>query len=126
MAENAQDIAEHLATIRNNINSLTQAVSQLASETGNIQKSIVQNLGHATRNAIEAGDWVLEEAGRLGGEAMHAAERGANAAVTEVQDHIERNPFTAVLIAMGFGVVVGLLGGARSRSPRSKAAPRRR
>jgi ElaB/YqjD/DUF883 family membrane-anchored ribosome-binding protein len=121
-----KDLADHLQTIRSDISSLMQAVSQLASETGGIHKSLRQSLGDAAKDAVDAGDWLLGEAGRFGGEAVHVAERGAIAAVSEVQEQIERNPFTAVLIALGFGLVIGLFGGARSRPAPITAASRRR
>ena len=62
---------------------------------------------NAAKDAFGAGERILGEAEKLGGEAMHAAERGTTAAVTGVQKEIERNPLTAVLIALGFGVAIG-------------------
>jgi ElaB/YqjD/DUF883 family membrane-anchored ribosome-binding protein len=121
-----REITDHLETIRNDISALVQSVSELASETGGIHRSLRESLGNAAKEAFDAGDWLLGEAGRLGGEAVHVAERGAAAAVTEVQDQIERNPFTAVLVALGFGLAIGLFSGARSRPAPITAASQKR
>ena len=40
---------------------------------------------------------------------MHATPRGATAAVDAVETQIKRNPLIVVLIALGFGVSIGLL-----------------
>jgi len=104
-----KDLAEHLETIRTDIASLTKAVSQLATDTAGIQASLKQRVSNAAKSAVGAGEEILGGAEKLGGEAMHAAARGATAAVTSVEAQIERNPLTAVLIALGLGVAIGLL-----------------
>jgi len=106
-----KDLAEHLDTIRADIASLTKSVSQLASDTAGIQASLRQRVRNAGRSGVGVGvgEDMLNEAEKLGGEAMHAAARGATAAVTGVETQIERNPLTAVLIALGFGIAIGFL-----------------
>ena len=104
-----KDLAEHLETIRADIAALTKSVAQLATDTAGIQAGLKQRVSNAAKSAIGAGEQVLHEAENLGGEAMHAAARGANAAVTGVEKQIERNPLTAVLIALGFGVAIGFI-----------------
>ena len=93
-----KDIADQLETIRANITSLSESVSQLVSDTADIHVTLKQRLGNA-----------VSEAEKLGGEAVHAAARGATAAVTGVEAEIARNPLTAVLIALGSGVAIGFL-----------------
>jgi hypothetical protein len=39
---------------------------------------------------------------------MHAAARGASVAMTDIEAEIARKPLTAALIALGFGVAIGL------------------
>lgn len=97
-----KDLAEQIDIIRADIASLTKTVSQLVSDTAGIHASLKQRISNAARSAVN-------EAEKLGGEAMHAAARGATAAVTSVEAQIERNPLTAVLIALGLGVAIGLL-----------------
>jgi ElaB/YqjD/DUF883 family membrane-anchored ribosome-binding protein len=104
-----KDLAEHLETIRADIASLTKSVSQLATDTAGIQANLRQRVRNAAKSAVGAGEEILNEAEKLGSEAMHAAARGANAAVTGVETQIERNPLTAVLIALGFGIAIGFL-----------------
>ena len=104
-----KDLAEHLETIRADIAALTKSVSQLATDTAGIQASLKQRVSNAAKSAIGAGEHILNEAEKLGGEAMHATARGATAAVAGVEGQIERNPLTAVLIALGFGVAIGFI-----------------
>src|ERR1700732_1375284 len=99
--------AGQLATHRAAIAPLPRAAPQLASETAGIHTSLRQRVSNAAKDAFGAGERMLSEAEKLGGEAMHAAERGTTAAVTGVQKEIERNPLTAVLIALGVGVALG-------------------
>jgi ElaB/YqjD/DUF883 family membrane-anchored ribosome-binding protein len=89
-----KDLAEQIDIIRADIASLTKTVSQLVSDTAGIHASLKQRISNAARSAVN-------EAEKLGGEAMHAA-------VTGVEAKIERNPLTAVLIALGFGVAIGI------------------
>lgn len=104
-----KDLAQHLETIRADIASLTKTVSQLAGDTAGIQANLKQRVSNAAKSAGAIGGQVLNEAEKLGGEVMHAAGHGAGAAVTSVRVQIERNPLTAVLIALGFGVAIGLV-----------------
>ena len=122
MAATDKDISDHLAAIRGDMSALMQTVAQLASETDSIKKSIAARFGDAAQMAVDAGDWILDKAESLGGEAVHVAGRGAATAVTEVQGQIKRNPLTAVLIAVGLGLAIGLFG--RGSSP-VVVAPRR-
>src|SRR6476646_8949827 len=105
-----RELADHLATIRADLRALTGTVSQLASDTIGIKDTVARSAGKAARSAADTGQWFLQRAERWGGDAAHAAERGALAAINEVQEEIERNPLTAVLFAVGFGIVVGFLG----------------
>jgi len=104
-----KDIADQLATIKNDMSALIQSVANLASETDSIKRGLGQRFGDAAKIAVDAGDWLLDKAESVGGDAVHYAERGAAAAMSEVQGQIKRNPLSAVLIALGCGLVVGLL-----------------
>jgi ElaB/YqjD/DUF883 family membrane-anchored ribosome-binding protein len=109
MAANAdKDLAEHLETIRADIVSLTKTVSQLATDTAGIQASLRQRVSSAAKSAVGVGEEILNEAEKLGGQAIHATARGASAAVDAVETQIKRNPLIVVLIALGFGVSIGL------------------
>src|ERR1700686_1619494 len=68
-----KDLAEHLETIRADIASLTKSVSQLATDTAGIQANLRQRVRNAAKSAVGAGEEILNEAEKLGGEAMHAA-----------------------------------------------------
>jgi ElaB/YqjD/DUF883 family membrane-anchored ribosome-binding protein len=104
-----KDLADHLATIRQDLAALTETVSQLATDTAGIQASLKKRVINAARQATAAGEHAVHEAAELGNEAIHAAGRQANAAFHGIEHEIERNPLTAVLVALGFGVALGLL-----------------
>ena len=88
--------------------SLSKTVSQLAGDTARIQANLSQRVSSAAKNAM-VGEEILNEAEKLGGSAMRATARGATAAVDAVEAQIKRNPSIAVLIALGFGGLLGLL-----------------
>ena len=104
-----KDLAEHLETIRADIVSLSKTVSQLAGDTARIQANLRQRVGSAAKSAVGVGEEILNEAEKLGGSAMRATARTATAAVDAVEAQIKRNPLIAVLIALGFGALIGLL-----------------
>jgi len=110
------------------MSALMRTVAQLASETDSIKKSIGDRFGEAAQMAVDAGDWILDKAESLGGEAVQVAGRGAATAVTEIQGQIKRNPITAVFIALGFGVAIGLIrrGGSAPVAVASRNSLRRR
>jgi len=110
MTATDKDIADQLATIKNDMSALIQSVTKLASETDSIKRGLGQRFGDAAKVAVDAGDWLLDKAESVGGDAVNLAGRGAVAAMSEVQGQIERNPLSAVLIAMGCGLAVGFLG----------------
>ena len=128
MAATDKDISDHLAAIKDDMSALMRTVAQLASETDSIKKSIGDRFGEAAQMAVDAGDWILDKAESLGGEAVQVAGRGAATAVTEIQGQIKRNPITAVFIALGFGVAIGLIrrGGSAPVAVASRNSLRRR
>jgi len=108
-ARTEKDLSQHLDAIRADLQTLSETVSQLVADTAGIQAGLKRRMNAAARQASAAGEDILHEAHELGGEALHAAARTANAAMSGVETKIERNPLTAVLIALGFGLAVGFL-----------------
>jgi len=108
MASSEKDIAEHLQTLRADIAALTDTVADLVSDTAGIKQSLKRKVSNAARQATAFGEEALHEAEHVAGEALHAATRSANAAVRGVESKIEHNPLTAVLIALGFGLLLGI------------------
>ncbi len=124
MAAAPDNFASHLATIRSDIGALAKTVSQLGSDTAGIHRSLAERIGNA---AIGAGGRFITEAESFGGDAIHAAARGASAAVEGVQEEIENNPLVAVLVALGFGVAIGFFSrGALNPVPAKGRYARRR
>src|SRR6185312_13889799 len=104
-----KDLSDHLERIRADISSLSETVSTLVSDTAGIKSTLKRGATTAAKQAAAFGEEVIHEATEMGSEAMHAAARGANAAVSSVESQIERNPLTSVLIALGFGFAIGLM-----------------
>jgi ElaB/YqjD/DUF883 family membrane-anchored ribosome-binding protein len=110
MASNPEkDLADSLERIRADIASLSGTVGQLVSDTAGIQASLKKRVNSAAKQAAAVGEEFLSEASEIGSEALQAATKSASAAVDNVETQIARNPFTAVLIALGLGFAVGLI-----------------
>jgi ElaB/YqjD/DUF883 family membrane-anchored ribosome-binding protein len=104
-----KDLSDHLERIRADISSLSETVATLVSDTAGIKSTLKRGASNAAKQAAALGEEVIHEAQEFGSEAMHAAARSANAAVSSVESQIERNPITSVLIALGFGFAIGLM-----------------
>ena len=109
-ASAGKDLADSLSTIRADIAALGETVGRLVSDTAGIKRSLVKTVGQAGRQASAAGEEMLSGAGELAADAYKTASRSALAVVDEVEGRISRNPFTAIAIALGIGVTLGLLG----------------
>jgi len=85
------DFAENFTALRKDVAHLTEAFSQL-----------VQHPKQA------AGDAVEEASGKLAN-AADGAQTYVRAAGSEIESNIKHNPLTAVLIAFGVGIALGLI-----------------
>jgi len=109
MAASDKDLAAGLETLRDDIAALSDTVSRLVSDTAGMKATLKRELKGAARSAVNFGENVVHEAEHLAEEAAHAATRRGRAAVHNVEQSIEHNPLTAVLIALGAGILVGFL-----------------
>lgn len=95
LGEHAQDLSTDFATLRGDLAKLTETVS-------NLVKNQTDNAGTTVRTAIgQARDTISTTASQ-------ATDRVTSIS-NEFESSIERNPLTAVLIALGVGVVAGML-----------------
>lgn len=95
IGEHAQDFSSDFATLRNDLARLTDTVSTLV-------RNQADNAGATVRTAIGQARETLHST------ANQASDRVASLG-NEFESLIERNPLTAVLIALGVGVVAGML-----------------
>lgn len=95
----ADDLSSDFATLRGDLAKLTDTVSTLV-------RNQTDNAGNTVRTAIGQAR-----------ETIHSTANQATDRVTALGDEFEasigRNPLTAVLIALGVGVVAGMLTGHR-------------
>ncbi len=103
----ARDLSSDFSALRDDLRKLTNVVSDLASDHT-----------EATRSSFfgavdKARDRFSDTADRVAGHASNASDR-VRGAGAELESRIEKNPLTAVMIA----IVGGLLIGAMSRSRR--------
>ena len=90
-----QDLASDLAALRADIAKLTASVANLVkAETSAATDSVFGAIGSAGRKFADGAAGAKD---RLSG------------ASSELEATIERNPLTAVLVALGAGLVIGLL-----------------
>ena len=104
-ASPATDIAAELTQLRTDFGRLTNSVADLVkAQTTAAASSIRASVG-------DAGDVIAGKAADIGNTALHmtsGAQKTAMTASRDVETSIERNPLTAVLIAAGIGLVLGL------------------
>ena len=86
-----EDFAENFTALRKDVAHLTEAISQL-----------VHHPKQAAGNAFE------EASGKVA-TAADQAETYVKATGSEIESNIKRNPLTAVLIAFGVGMALGLI-----------------
>jgi ElaB/YqjD/DUF883 family membrane-anchored ribosome-binding protein len=91
-----KDFQHDLDAIRADIAGLTDTVGRLASEA--VNAAVGKNSKKAMRGVRRAGDELWEETHELGDDVLSAA-----------QHQIARNPMGAVMIALGIGIVLGLV-----------------
>ena len=90
-----QDLAADLQTLRADIANLTESVTTLV-------KAKVADKTEIFYGAVDSGRQIISDS------ATGAKDRLAGAS-SDLEASIERNPLIAVLIAMGAGLVIGLL-----------------
>ncbi len=93
--EASQDFAAEFASLRDDVAKLSSSLSEFirthSAATTNTVSDVVDNARH-----------------KISGVASKAQDR-VTGATTDLEATIERNPLTAVLIALGAGILVGLL-----------------
>ena len=115
MASNSssQDLGESVKEIRAQIEALTKTLGDLADDTAEMRSEFTRKVKQTSREAASLGEQIVQEAAHAGTEALNAAgsyaANSANAAAGRVEAQIARNPVTALVIAMGLGLAVGLL-----------------
>ncbi|MCW2276139.1 DUF883 family protein [Rhodoblastus acidophilus] len=95
----AKEIAADFAALRRDIAHLTESLRALLDQ----QKQT------AGARMSDAADGVRDTFAQAAGD----AQKGAARAGDEITASIERNPLTAILIALGLGLIIGMIGRAR-------------
>ncbi len=89
--EDDGDLARQMKTIQADVAALTETIKHFA----------VAQAGHVAEAVGVAGERVKTTAAE--------ARRRGEVAAEEVEQLISRNPFTAILVAMGLGYIVGFI-----------------
>jgi len=105
-----KDLPKDLEAIRADIAALTQTVGRLATDMADVRATLKRTVRTAAKEAAEAGEELLSDAMKLGGDTAEAAADAARAGVSSVEAEIKRNPISAVLTALGIGFVIGIIG----------------
>ncbi|MFO0993890.1 MAG: hypothetical protein U1E67_18375 [Hyphomicrobiales bacterium] len=115
MASNssAQDLGESIKEIRAQIDALTKTLGDLADDTAEMRTEFTKKVKRTSREAASLGEQIVQEAAHAGSEALNAAgayaANSANAAAGRVEAQIVRNPVTALMVALGLGLAIGML-----------------
>lgn len=99
IGEHAQDLSTDFATLRGDLAKLTETVTTLVrNQSDNAGQTVRTAIGQARETISSTANQATDRVTSLG---------------NEFESSIERNPLTAVLIALGVGVVAGMLTGHR-------------
>lgn len=104
------DYSAEIATLRDDIKSLSDSIALLVKrETENAAAELKTSVGRAADAVAGRVHSVADDVARTSRQFASDAQHGVRNAATELESNIERNPLTAVLIAGGIGLVLGLL-----------------
>jgi ElaB/YqjD/DUF883 family membrane-anchored ribosome-binding protein len=98
----AREAAQDMEELRSQMETLKSDIASI----GTTLSDLVKNSARAGRGKAER---VAEHYKRQGLEQAEAAIDGARAYGEALEGQIERNPFSAVLVALGLGFLVGLM-----------------
>ncbi len=108
-----KDLQKDLEALRADIAALTETVGRLgkdmAEARATMRESMKESVKTAARDAAAAGEDLLNDAMKLGGDAAGAAGEAAQSRVASLEDEIRRNPVSAVLAALGIGFIIGII-----------------
>jgi ElaB/YqjD/DUF883 family membrane-anchored ribosome-binding protein len=90
--------------------SLEAQVETLKSELANVSATLAELLKSGVRQGRAKAERTAEQYLRQGQEQADAAMDSARAYGEALEGQITKNPFTAVLVALGLGYLVGLMG----------------
>src|SRR3954449_5102745 len=90
--------------------SLEAEVDTLKNELANVSATLAELLKSGVRQGRAKAERTAEQYLRQGQEQADAALDSARAYGEALEGQITRNPFTAVLVALGLGYLVGLMG----------------
>ena len=105
-----KDLPKDLEAIRADIAALTETVGRLAADIADARGAMKKTVKAAAKDAAEAGEDLLADTMKLGGDAAGAVGDAAHAGMASLEGEIKRNPISAVLTALGIGFVIGLIG----------------
>jgi len=114
MASNSssQDLGESVKEIKAQVEALTKTLADLADDTAEMRDEFSKKVKRTSREAVSLGEQIVQEAAHAGTEALNAAgsyaATSANAAAGRVEAQIARNPVTALVVALGLGLAIGL------------------
>ena len=105
-ASPANDMAAELTRLRDDFGRLSNSVSELVKAQANsaaetLRSTVTSMSGAAADKAAELGSSALQM--------TDTAQQAALTASRDIEASIERNPLTAVMIAAGVGLVLGMV-----------------
>ncbi|MEX0851715.1 MAG: hypothetical protein WD036_00300 [Bauldia sp.] len=109
-----KDLHKDLEALRSDLVALTETVRRLVGDVAEaragMREAVKSAAKDAAKGAAAAGEELLSDAMKLGGDAAGAAGDAAHATVASLEAEIRRNPISAVFTALGIGFVIGIIG----------------
>jgi cell division septum initiation protein DivIVA len=104
-----KEMTELLTAIRQNLEALTRTVSDLSQETAGLQADIRKRTVRLADSVADAGERLAAEAADIGTEALRAGSNRAGRALKDLEQDIERNPKSAILVGLGLLIALGVI-----------------
>ncbi len=99
-------IGQSLDQLRADIATLSETVARLATEgAASARSQIKDSTARVTHGATVASEQLYKNAAMLGRDAAETA----HVATAQIGSQITRNPITAMLVALGLGVAIGVI-----------------
>jgi ElaB/YqjD/DUF883 family membrane-anchored ribosome-binding protein len=103
-----KSVERDIQALRKDVSALAESIRQLAADSTDIHGSIRKSVGKGLNGAAHAGEDFVSDAAKLGKDTAHVAEKAAETGLSMVAGEIKRNPFVAVIAALGVGFLAGV------------------
>lgn len=96
------DVGAQIEVLRKDLAHLSETIATMVANQAN-------EMGDRVRGTVDHARAAVDDLGERGRDLANRAQKQASTMGREVENTIERNPVTAVLVALGVGFIAGLI-----------------